>query len=239
MIGEECKFLHLTPCRKYMKNLERCCRPQCKGYHPELCKYSRATKECYNDRCFRIHLKGTRRKQTPPAIKEPSTTPRTTNQQQAMIKTQKMAYNRPPPSIPPPLTLPPHQLITPPHSLRNISPPIRLPFHCTLILHHCMLSLIQPAHPQPLLTPFILLKHPHSHHKHIILLFPASSSHLNPTPHTSIPRMGTTERHKGAQLQMTIFFLWEVMHNVQRQLNNMMSVMSPTPASWGKPTYTQ
>ena len=34
-------------------------------------------------------------------------------------------------------------------------------------------------------------------------------------------------------------FLWEVMHNVQQQLNNMMSVMSPTPASWGKPTYTQ
>ena len=35
------------------------------------------------------------------------------------------------------------------------------------------------------------------------------------------------------------YFLWEVMHNVQQQLNNMMSVMSPTPASWGKPTYTQ
>ena len=31
----------------------------------------------------------------------------------------------------------------------------------------------------------------------------------------------------------------EVMHNVQQQLNNMMSVMSSTPASWGKPTYTQ
>ena len=34
-------------------------------------------------------------------------------------------------------------------------------------------------------------------------------------------------------------FLWEVMHNVQQQLNNMMAVTSPTPASWGKPTYTQ
>ena len=66
---------------------------------------------------------------------------------------------------------------------------IRLPFHCTLIPHHSMLSLIQPAHPQPLLNPFILLKHSHLHHKHIILLFPASSSHHNPTPHTSIPRM--------------------------------------------------
>ena len=30
--------------------------------------------------------------QTPPATQEPSTTPRTTNQQQAMIKTQNLAY---------------------------------------------------------------------------------------------------------------------------------------------------
>ena len=29
-----------------------------------------------------------------------------------------------------------------------------------------MLSLIQPAHPQPLLNPFIILKHLHSHPKH-------------------------------------------------------------------------
>ena len=108
-----------------------------------------------------------------------------------------------------------------------------------LIPHHCMLSLIQPAHPQPILNPFIFLKHLHTHHKHIILLFLASSSHLNQTPHTSITRMGTSERHKGAQVRMTIFFLWQVMHNVQQQLNNMMSVKSPTPASWGKPTYTQ
>ena len=112
---------------------------------------------------------------------EPSTTPRTTNQQQAMIITQNLAYNCPPPLLTLP-TLPPHQLITTPHPLRNISPLIRLPFHCTLIPHHSMLSLIQPAHPQPLLNPFILLKHLHSHHKHIIILFPASSSHLNPTP---------------------------------------------------------
>ena len=43
---------------------------------------------------------------------------------------------------------------------------------------------------------------------------------------------GTTENDHNT-------FLWEVMHNVQQQLNNMMAVMSPTPASWGKPTYTQ
>ena len=82
-----------------MENPERSCRAQCKGYHPELCKYSRATMECFNDRCFRIHLKGTRCKQTPPATQEPTTTHRTTNQQQAMIATQNLAYNRPPPLL--------------------------------------------------------------------------------------------------------------------------------------------
>ena len=107
-----------------MENPERSCRAQCKGYHPELCKYSRATREFYNDRCFRIHLKGTRRKQTPPSTQVPSTTPRTTNQQQAIIGTQNLAsfypscYRHSP--------CPPHQLITTPHPLRNISPPFRL-----------------------------------------------------------------------------------------------------------------
>ena len=75
MIGEECKFLHPAPCRKYMESPERGCRAPCKGYHPKLCKYSTATRECYNDRCFRTHRKGTRHKQTPPATQEPSTTP--------------------------------------------------------------------------------------------------------------------------------------------------------------------
>ena len=95
-----------------------------------------------------------------------------------------VCYFSSPPSIPPLLTLPPHQLITTPHSLRNISPPIRLPFHCTLIPHHSIRSLIQPAHPQLLLNPFIHLKHLHSHPKHTILLFPASSftSIPHPTP---------------------------------------------------------
>ena len=59
-------------------------------------------------------------------------------------------------------------------------------------------------------------------------------------PYTSILRMGTSERHKGAQLRITTIFLSrEVMHNVLQQLNNMMTVMSPTPDSWGNPTYTQ
>ena len=66
---------------------------------PELCKNSRATMECYNDMCFRIHLKGTRRKKTPPLTLLPSTTPRTTNQQQAMMAIQNLAYKCPQPLL--------------------------------------------------------------------------------------------------------------------------------------------
>ena len=32
-----------------MENSERSCRAQCKGYHPEICKYSWPTLECYNE----------------------------------------------------------------------------------------------------------------------------------------------------------------------------------------------
>ena len=35
------------------------------------------------------------------------------------------------------------------------------------------------------------------------------SPHRHPTPYTLIPRMGTSERHKGAQLRMTIIFFME------------------------------
>ena len=116
-----------------------------------------------------------------------------------------------------------------------------IPFHCTLNPHHSMISIIQPAHLQPLLNPFILLKHLHSHPKHIIRLFPTSSSHLNPTPHTSMPRMGSSEQHKGAQLRMTIILFygkWCTMYN-----NNWTTWcrwwVQLHAASWGTPTYTQ
>ena len=110
--------------------------------------------------------------------------------------------------MPPPLKLPPHQLISTPRHLRSISPPIRLPFDCDPIPYHAILSVIQPAHPQLLLNPFIRLKHLHSHPRHIIVLSP----HHHPTSfddtwtHTSIPRMGTSKRHKVAQLRTIIFF---------------------------------
>ena len=71
MIDEECKFLHPASCRKYMENPEISCRAHCKGYHPELCKYSRVTRECYNDRCFRIHLKAQANPTCDPGTKFP------------------------------------------------------------------------------------------------------------------------------------------------------------------------
>ena len=209
MTGEECKFLHPAPCRKCMDNSERSCRAQCKGYHPKLCKYYRATRECYNDRCFRIHFKGIRRKQTPHSTQVPSTTPRTTNQQQAMIATQNLAYNRPPPL----LTLPTqhatatHPAPSPTHY--HTPPPTKyLNTHRTTVplypnpppLHDIPYTTSSSSTPNQSLHPRLTSAlAPKTHYPS----FPPSSSHLNPTPHTSIPRMGTSEQHKGAQLRMT------------------------------------
>ena len=67
-----------------------------------------------------------------------------------------------------------------------------------------------------------------------IVIQPQSyTPHLNPQDgYQRTTQKGTTGNDHS-------IFLWEVMPNVQQQLNNMMAVMSPTPASWGKPTYTQ
>ena len=157
MTDKECKFLHTAPCRKYMENPDRGCKAQCKSYHPELCKYSRVRWECCNVRCFRIHLKATRCKQTPPATRKPSTTPRTTNQQHFMIAIQNLAYNRSPhlstlpaehatATHPAPLTTHYH-----PPPLCIISPPITLPFLCTPILT----TPCQPLHNQLILNSSI------------------------------------------------------------------------------------
>ena len=245
MIGEECKFLHPAPCRKYMENPEKSCRAPCKGYHPELCKHSRATRECYNDRCFRMHLKGTRRKQTPPATQEPSTTSRTTNQQQAMIKSQNLAYNRPPPllTLPTQHTTTTHSAPSPTH---YHTPPVTqyLTTHQTTVplyrnpppLHAIPYTTSPSSTPaQSLHPPQASALTPQTHYPtfHRIVIPPQSHTpHLN----TLDAYQRTTQRGTTANDHI---FLWEVMHNVQQQLNSMMSVMSPTPASWGKPTYTQ
>ena len=178
-----------------MENLERSCRAQCKGYNLELCKYSRATRKCYNDRCFRIHRKAARHMQTPPATQEPSATPRTTNQKQAIITMQNLAYNRPPPllTLPTQHTTSTHPALSPTHYHTT-------PSHYAISHHPSDYGSTVPQSPTTTFNPFIRLKHLHSHPKHTILLFPESSSHLNPTPHTSMPRMGTSERHNGAQL---------------------------------------
>ena len=140
-----------------------------------------------------------------------------------------------PPSIPPPLTQPPHELITTPHPLRNILPHIGLPFHCSPIPQHSMLSLIQPAPTQSLHPPQTSTLAPQRHYPTLprIVIQPQSHTpHLNTQDgYQRTTQMGTTANDHN-------IFLWEVMHNVQQQLNNMMAVMSPTPASWGEPTYS-
>ena len=174
------------------------------------------------NRCFSIHLKGTRRKLTPPATQEPSTSPRTTNQQQAMIKTQNLAYNRP----------------TAPHPAYHRHSPCPLtnsfdtpPATQYLTTHQTYV----PLYPNP--PPLHAIPYTTSPS-----LIPSASSNIR-TRTTNTLSYFSRNRHPpqypGWIPANDHIFLWEVMHNVQQQLNNMMSVMSTTPASWGKPTYTQ
>ena len=182
-----------------METPELIFRAQCKGYHPKLCKYSRATRECYNNRCFRIHFKGTRRKQTPPSTQEPSTTSRITNQQQAMITTQNPAYNCPPHL----LTLSTQHTTTThpaPSPTHYHTPPTMqyLTTHQTTVplnpnpppLHAISYPTSSPStHTQSLHPPQTSALTPQTHYP----IFPTIVSHINPTSHTSIPRMGTSE----------------------------------------------
>ena len=174
-----------------MENTESRCRAQCKGYHPELCKYSMATRECYNDRCFRIHLNGTRCKQTPPSTPSPNTTPRTTNQQ-AMIATQNLAYNRPPPLLTLPTkhatethpapspthyhTPPPTQYLTTPQTTVPLypNPP---PLHATPYTTSSSSTPAQSLHP-PLISALALKTKYHSFSR-IVIPPQSHTSHLN------------------------------------------------------------
>ena len=167
-----------------------------------------------------------------------------------MIATQNLAYNRPPALLtltlpnrhatnthpaPSPThydTPPPTQYLNTPHTTvpgyPNAPPLYPIPYTTSLSS-----TPTQSLHP-PLTSAFAPQIHYPSFSR--IVISPQSG-----TPHLNIPRMGTSEQHKGAQLRMTIIFFYgrKVTHNVQQQLNNMMAVMSPTLASWGKPTYTQ
>ena len=54
-----CNYPQPAPCKKYIENPENGCRPECTNFHPDICKYSRKLKKCYNVNCYRIHFKGT------------------------------------------------------------------------------------------------------------------------------------------------------------------------------------
>ena len=62
--GEGCQFEHPKMCFKYLKNgthrIGGCTKKsKCLYYHPPLCKNSMAKRECANERCKFMHLKGT------------------------------------------------------------------------------------------------------------------------------------------------------------------------------------
>ena len=175
MTFEECKFLHPPRWRKYMENPERRCRAQCKGYYLELCKYSMVIWKSHDDRCYKIHIKGTRRKQTPPTTNEPhknspnnESTPSyycctQTGQQFSLAVRTQHTHCHSPCSI--------NQLITTPNPSLYISPPIILPSHCTPIHHHSMLSISLPTHPPLLPNPVIPLNHRYPHPTQKIQVF--------------------------------------------------------------------
>ena len=204
MTGEGCKFLHPAICRKYMENPEEVAEHNAKVTIQNFANILRPQGNVTTIDASEYISRA-----------QGASKPHHRSRNQVKLLEQQIKNRLWSPHKIWLTTTHPAPSSTHFHTPRNISPPIRLPFHCTLIPHHSVLSLIQPAHPQPLLNPFILLKHPHSHHKHIILCFPALSSHLNPTPHTSIPRMCTREWHKGANLRMTIYVYgkWCTMYN--------------------------
>ena len=197
-----------------MENPKRSCRAQCKSYHPELCKYSRATREYYNDRCFRIHLKGTRSKQTPPSTWVPSTTPRTTNQQQAMIDTQNLAYNHPPPL----LTLPtqhattthpapsPTHYRTPTHTQYLTTPQTTVPLYPNPPpLHAIPYTTSSSSTPtQSLHLPLTSAHAPQTHYPSFFPIIIPPQSH---TPHLNT-QDGYQRTTQTTQLRITIIFFY-------------------------------
>ena len=211
-----------------MENPERSCKAQCRGHHPELCKYSRATNECYSDRCFRIHLKGTKRKQIPSSTQVPSTTPRTTNQQQDIIAIQNLAYNSPPPllTLPTQHTTTTHPSPSPTHY--HTPPPTQyLTTHQTTVplypnppaLHAIPYTTSSSSTPtQSLHPPLTSALAPQTHDPSFPRIFIPPQSH---TPHLNIQDGYQRTTQRGTTMNDHNIFLWEVMHNVQQQLNNM------------------
>ena len=88
--GENCPYAHPKLCFKYKINgcdLVRGCKNgnNCPYLHPPICNGSMRRRECFNENCKRLHLKGTRR--------YPSNYPETEQQQQQQ---QKQQFRAPP-----------------------------------------------------------------------------------------------------------------------------------------------
>ena len=163
-----------------------------------------------------------------------------------MIATQNLAYNR----LLPLLTLPtqhttathpapsPSHYHTPPATQYLTTHQITIPLYPNPPPLQAIPYTTSPSSTptQSLHPPQTSALAPQTHYPTFPRIVIPPQSHI---PHLN-PQDGyqrTTQR--GTTANYHNIFLWEVMHNVQQQLNNMMAVMSPTPASWGKQTYTQ
>ena len=129
-----------------------------------------------------------------------------------MLATQNLAYNRPPPLLTHSTqhTTSTHPAPSPTH-YHTPSATQYLTTHQTTVLLYPS-SPTTPCYPlynQPILNPYSIP----SSSSNICTRTPNTLSNFSPLrhptsiPHSSIPRMGTSERHKGAQLRMTIIFL--------------------------------
>ena len=76
--GSNCNYTHPAPCKKYIENPENGCRPECTNYHPDIRKYSRKLRKCYNVNCYRIDVKGTMLKRSPQVQQHALSRPQTT-----------------------------------------------------------------------------------------------------------------------------------------------------------------
>ena len=72
--GSGCRFHHPKPCKKFLQNgndPRLGCKKgaSCGFFHPKMCNNSINTRECLNENCAYMHLKGTKRTKTPQAPK--------------------------------------------------------------------------------------------------------------------------------------------------------------------------
>ena len=163
-----------------------------------------------------------------------------------MITTQNLAYNRPPPL----LTLPTQHAIAtrpaPAQTHYHTTPPTQYPttLQTTVPLYlnppplyaipYTTSSFSTPT--QSLHPPLTSALAPQTHYPSFSPIFIPPQSH---TPHLNTQDGYQRTTQRGTTANDHNIFLWDVMHNVQQQLNNMMAVMSPATASWGKLIYTK